>query len=175
MSPLNEAQRRYVLTTFRQIDEIVSEVAETLMRGAEGFASPFSDLVPDATAVQAQALAASVDQLRAVLVDALAGWGIETPPPRTGAVWSARVHLGAIQVVLADLKTSRLRAYGSIDPAAGRAVEEVAAELRSLVSRMQEQLTPGHGFDLEGGEDVAAALPEEPADAGDDDPGSASR
>ncbi len=147
MSPLNEAQRRYVLTTFHQIDEIASEVVETLRRGTEGFASPFADLVPDATPVQAQELAAAVTGFRRVLVAALAGWDIDTPPPKTGAVWSARVHLGAIQVALADLKSSRLRAYGSVDPDAVRAVEEVAAELRSLVSRMQELLTPGPGPD----------------------------
>lgn len=149
MSPLNEAQRRYVLITFRQIEEIAGEVADTLRRGTEGFASPFSDLEPDATPAQAQALATSVEHLRRVLVAALAGWGIESPPPRTGAVWSARVHLGAIQVALADLKASKLRGYGEIDPSAARAVEGVAAEIRALVGRMQDQLAPERERDRE--------------------------
>jgi hypothetical protein len=147
---LNGPQRRHLLGVARYVDRLLSEARRDLSGGGS---SLFADCVPDATPAHLRWFDHMAGQVRALLRRSLAEAGVEVPPPRTGALWSARVHLTTAEIAASDLEGAAMRGYGPLTDEAVAELGRLAAELRSALRHAAGGLVPATGGERPPGQD----------------------
>lgn len=126
---LNPSQTTRVVATLRVLDELLHSV----QAAARGTASPFDRTRPDLDPGEIRLLESFLASLRGSMVRALDRLGIPRPAPSISARWSIETTLGFAEITASELNARSLRAYGDVDPQAGREVDAITTELRELI------------------------------------------
>jgi len=140
---MNDAQRRYLLAIFRQIDELLAEANGRLDAGtAERL---FPPCAADATPIQQKHTADYARRLHSALRESLARLAIDVPPPGTSGIWLARTLLMKAQVAVAGLEPHKMTGHGPLADHDARELRAVAAELSNGLDQMEAYLAQGPG------------------------------
>ncbi len=145
---LNPYQASRVLTGFKYVDQLLSEVESILF--ASNSKSPFPKYRNDLTPAQVKVVQDFIARIRAQMVQALKSLDITPPGPQFGATHSIRVSLEFADITFADCRPEALRGYGEVPPATVPELNGVVNEMSSLVRKLSAYLTQGLGQDLEG-------------------------
>ncbi len=129
---------RRLLTTFRHVDELVSQAVARLEPASSD--SPLSEFVRDGQAAQYQAAAECLDGLRERMGRFLAGHQIPVPTRNVSALWAAHTACLHARLSVEELRPGPMRGCGKLTPAAERELEALADELSSLLQRMTDLL-----------------------------------
>jgi GTP-binding protein EngB required for normal cell division len=138
--------QRYLLSSFRSIDKLLSEALANLRADDDG--RLFATHTPDATESQRQVLSDYVAQLRFILRRFLQARAFSDMHRSVGALWSFRVAINFAAITVEELRPSYLRGYGNIDPESEAAIERLASDLKVLLRRMARYLDHGEGAGL---------------------------
>jgi GTP-binding protein EngB required for normal cell division len=144
---LGRRHRSVLASTLSYLEELLGKVG-TIADGAAS-RSPFSAYQMDLSPAQQTVVADLLADVRARMADAIE-WLALTPPERTVASWAIHVTLERADIALAEVRASRLRGYGELDPDAALAVEEYLADLARRLRRLQVYLARGPEADLGG-------------------------
>ncbi len=142
----NESQQRYVVSRLRSIDEMLSEAADRLEPADAGRA--FTTVVPDATPAQRKVLADYLAQLRFALRRFMLAQQLRDERVPTSGLWSLRTSIEFARIAVEELRPKYWRGYGEVDPESAAAAERFAAELTTLLRRVEDYLVRGEGGTL---------------------------
>jgi small GTP-binding protein len=142
---LNPNHRRALSNALAHLEELLVKL-ETVAAGAAS-GSRFSAYRPDLNPVQQSVVAGYLADVRSRMADAIELLGVG-PPERTSAAFALLVTLESADIALAEVRASRLRGYGELDPQAALAVEEYLADLARRLRRLQVYLARGPRGDL---------------------------
>ncbi len=137
---LQPNHERRLLTTFRHVDELVSQAVARLEPASSE--SPLSEFVRDGQAAQYQAAAAFLNGLRERMGRFLAGHQIPVPKRNVSALWAAHTACQHARLSVEELRASPMRGCGKLTPAAERELETLADGLSSVLQRMSDLLAP---------------------------------
>lgn len=141
--PLNDNQKRRLLSSFHYVDDLLSGV-ETLLASTGG-TSPFSRHIQDIKPVQRKVVADSIALFREQMTAALKGLDIPLPTPNISGVWSVRTTLLSIDITLAELGPESMRGYGQLNADAEAVLTGLVAGLRQMLQRLANYLAEGAG------------------------------
>jgi hypothetical protein len=136
---LQPNHERRLLTTFRHVDELVSQAVARLEPASSD--SPLSEFVRDGQAAQYQA-AAFLNGLRERMGRFLADHQIPVPKRNVSALWAAHTACQHARLSVEELRASPMRGCGKLTPAAERELETLADGLSSVLQRMSDLLAP---------------------------------
>ena len=143
---LNESQQRYVLSRLRSLEETLSEAVEQLTPSEPG--RVFRTVSSDASAAQRKILNDYLAQLRFVLRRFMLSQQLRDELRPVGSLRSFQTALVFASIAAEELRPKYWRGYGDVDPDAAAAAERFAAELVTLLHRMEHYLADGEGGGL---------------------------
>jgi len=146
-SPLNEAQRRRLLTNAQYADKLLSDV-EAILAASES-KSIFPKYVPDLTPAQAQLVRHSIARFREQLGRVLEGLGVTHEGPAFGSMHSIRVTLAFARIAVQEMAPQYLRGYGPLAEGVAPQLQGLCAELEGLLKRLDSALAQGSAADLQ--------------------------
>jgi hypothetical protein len=129
---------RRVLTTFRFVDELVSQAVSRLDPASA--ASPLSEFVPDAKPDHHKVAAEYLESLRDFMRRFLDTHHISPPQRNVSALWAAHTACLHAKVSVEELRAGSMRGYGKLSPEADRELETLVAGLSDVLQRMSESL-----------------------------------
>lgn len=136
MATWTEAQARAILSRAVHVDRLLSQVRR-MVEAHPDLATPFvMDLLPE----QIPALLKQVDDIQALLEDALAQLDIPLPPPHQSVRRAASTTLTFAIDALEEWKPEALSAYGVVHPEAAQQVERLALALQQQLAVLQQHL-----------------------------------
>ncbi len=141
----NESQQRYLVSRLRSIDEMLSEASERL-EPAGGRA--FATIKPDATPAQRKVLGDYLAQLRFALKRFMLAQQLRDERTPTSGLWSFRTSIEFALIAVEELRPKYWRGYGDVDAESAAAAERFAAELTTLLRRIEGYLVRGEGGGL---------------------------
>ena len=141
MSSLTPAGLHHLVATFRRIDDLLIQ-AEADLAPAET-ARLFPDCSADAAPIQRQLIGDETRRVRAQMRTALERFGATSPPPRTGAVWTARTRLMAARIAVSELAPEHMRRHGALTESMESDVRTTADGLAERLDRMESYLAQG--------------------------------
>jgi GTP-binding protein EngB required for normal cell division len=142
----NESQERYVLSRLRSMEETLSEAVERLTPSESG--RVFRAVSPDASAPQRKTLTDYLAQLRFVLRRFMLAQQLRDELRPVGGLRSFQTALVFARIAAEELRPKYWRGYGDVDPDAAAAAERFAAEVVTLLHRMEDYLAGGEGGGL---------------------------
>jgi hypothetical protein len=128
---VNDPQKRRVAATFQHVDELLRTAAQAL--ASEEAASPFDELIRDASLEQQGALLKGARQVRDRMIGAMQRLQIPIPAPSIPATRSARTYLMFAEVDLEDIDPKRFGGYGSLSAEDAGTLEEICSELLAIL------------------------------------------
>lgn len=140
---LNESQQRYVLSRLRSLEETLSEAVEQLTPSEPG--RVFRTVSPDASAAQRKILTDYLAQLRFALRRFMLAQQLRDEFRPVGSLRSFQTALVFASIAAEELRPKYWRGYGDVDPDAAAGAERFAAELVTLLHRMEDYLAGGEG------------------------------
>jgi GTP-binding protein EngB required for normal cell division len=142
----NENQQRYVISRLHSIDQMLGEAADQLEPTDRG--RIFTTVSPDATPEQRKVLGDYLAQVRFALRRFMLTQQLhEERRPRSG-LWSFRTTLEFARIAAEELRPRYWRGYGAVHPESAAAAERFAAELATLLRRIEDYLVRGEGGSL---------------------------
>ena len=139
----NESQRRYLLSRLLSIEETLSEGVERLAPSEPG--RVFSTVSPDASPAQRKVLADYLAQLRFALRRFMFVQQLRDEVRTPGSLWSFQTAVVFARIAAEELRPKYWRGYGEVDPDSAAAAERIAAELVTLLHRVEEYIAGGEG------------------------------
>jgi GTP-binding protein EngB required for normal cell division len=137
---------RRLLTTFRYVDELVSEAVARLE--AASTASSLSEYVPDAKPVQQKVAMDHLDRLRGLMHRFLDRHNIPVPERQVSALWAARSACLYASVSIEELRARSMRGFGDLRPEAEHELESLVAGLSDVLRRLGDYLAQAPDGDL---------------------------
>jgi hypothetical protein len=131
---------RRLLTTFRYVDELVSQSVAKL--DAATTASPLSEIVADASPEQQKLAQESLKQLRGLMRRFLEDHQIPPPQQHQSALWQAHTACRHARASVEELQAGSMRGYGRLPPEAERELETLIAALSDVLKKMGDALAP---------------------------------
>ena len=144
---MNENHARHLVSTFRHMDNLLSE-AEQILATADS-KSPFAEYTQDSTPVQRKVIHDYIERVRQSMGRAMEGLGLPRPAPVCGALWAASGQLTFTQIAVAEMEPQRMRGYGDLSDEDIKAINEVVAELNAAIGRLLAYLNKGPDADLQ--------------------------
>jgi len=144
---MNENHARTLVTTFRHMDNLLSEAEQIL--ATAGSKSPFAEYTQDSTPVQRKVIHDYIERVRQAMGRAMEGLGLPRPAPVCGALWAASGQLTFTQIAVAEMEPQRLRGYGALSDEDSKAINEVVAELNAAIEQLLAYLNKGPDADLQ--------------------------
>jgi len=143
---LNPFQATRLRVTCQYIDKVLGEIEEILASTSSKAAFPryATDILP----AQRRTIEDYIARLRAQLIRVLDGQGIARQEPSIPASRAVRVHLGAIDIAVEELKPAYMRGYGVVPDGVATELNGIVGELSGLVQRLDRYLSEGVGEDL---------------------------
>jgi hypothetical protein len=129
---------RRLLTTFRHVDELVSQAVSRLDTAAN--APPLSEFLPDGTPDQQKLAAGCLDELREAMRRFLYSHQIPLPERRVSALWAAHSACLHAQLSVEELRPSSMRGCGKLTPEAERELETLVAGLSEVLQKLSDFL-----------------------------------
>ncbi len=142
----NESQRRYVLSRLRSIEETLSEAVEQLAPSELG--RVFRTVSSDATPTQRKILADYLAQLRFALRRFMLAQQLRDERRPTGSLWSLQTAVVFAKIAAEELRPKYWRGYGEVNSDSAAAAERFAAELTTLLHRIESYIAGGEGGSL---------------------------
>jgi len=133
MTELNENHKRSLLSGFRRVDYLLSDI-EKVMATSVDPPSPFQKYVPDITSAQQKIIAAEIAYIRAEMRRILENKGIEIDHAGISAVRAVSNAIHFADMAIEEMGPKHMRGYGKL-------TEEGIRELNEVTSRMQKLLT----------------------------------
>jgi GTP-binding protein EngB required for normal cell division len=146
-SPLNEAQRRHLLSNARYADQLLSDVEAILI--ASESKSIFPKYVPDVSPAQVKLIRNYITRFRDQLGRVMDGLGIVHQGPGFGSIHSIRVTLTFVRIAVQEMAPHYLEGYGKLRESAAPQLQGLCAELEGLLERMGGFLAEGSTADLQ--------------------------
>jgi hypothetical protein len=131
---------RRLLTTFRHVDELVSQAVSRLE--PEASASPLCEFVPDANPDQHQVATECLERMRSLMGCFLASHSIPAPQRTVSALWAAHSACLHARLSVEELRAGSMRGCGKLSPEAERELETLLAGLSEALQRLSESLAP---------------------------------
>ncbi|MGD0261515.1 MAG: dynamin family protein [Verrucomicrobiota bacterium] len=144
---MNENHARHLVTTFRHVDNLLSE-AERILATA-GSKSPFAEYTQDSTPVQRKVIHDYTERVRQALGRAMEGLALPRPAPVCGALWAASGQLTFAKIAVTEMEPQWMRGYGALSDEDIKAINEVVAELNATIGRLLAYLNKGPDADLQ--------------------------
>ncbi len=151
---LQPNHERRLLTTFRHVDELVSQALARLEPASSD--SPLSEFVRDGQVAQYQAATECLDRLRELMGRFLTAHQVPVPKRNVSALWAAQTACVHARLSVEELRVGSMRGCGRLTPEAERELESLADGLSALLLRMNDLLATS----------PAATGPPPPADTG---------
>ncbi len=142
----NESQRRYLLSRLLSIEETLSEGVERLAPSEPG--RVFRTVSADATPTQRKILADYLAQLRFALRRFMLAQQLRDERRPPGSLWSLQTAVVFAKIAAEELRPKYWRGYGAVDPDSAAAAERFAAELTTLLHRIEDYVAGGEGGGL---------------------------
>jgi GTP-binding protein EngB required for normal cell division len=146
-SPLNEAQRRHLLSNARYADQLLSDV-EAILNASES-KSIFPKYAPDVSLAQAKLIRNYIARFRDQLARVMDGLGIVHEGATFGSIHSIRVTLTFVRIAVQEMAPRYLEGYGELRESAVPQLQGLCAELEGLLERMGGFLAEGSTADLQ--------------------------
>ncbi len=146
MNGFNENHKLRLRTTFKYVDESLSQVVQLL--DASQAQSPFSNHIPDATPIQGRVISDYAARLRFQMLDIIEHSGISLPERRISTIWAARAVLSSIDIAIEEIKPQYMRGYGDLPQEAVQELDLIVAQLAEILGKMERYLAQGSGRDL---------------------------
>jgi hypothetical protein len=140
---LQPNHERRLLTTFRHVDELVSQAVARL--GPVSSESPLSEFVLDGKPEQHQKAADYLDRVRELMGRFLAAHQIPVPQQNVSALWAAHSACLHARLSVEELRAGPMRGCGKLSPEAERELEALAVGLSSLLQQLSEVVAPPAG------------------------------
>ncbi len=144
---MNENHARTLVTTFRHMDNLLSEAEQIL--ATAGSKSPFAEYTQDSTPLQRKVIHDYIERVRQAMGRAMEGLDLPRPAPVCGALWAASGRLTFTHIAVAEMEPQRLRGYGALSDEDITAINEVVAELNAAIERLLAYLNKGPDADLQ--------------------------
>ncbi len=142
----NESQQRYLVSRLRSIDQMLTEASDRLEPVDRGQA--FMAVKPDATPAQRKVLGDYLAQLRFALRRFMISQQLRDEHSPTSGLWSFRTSIEFARVAAEELRPRYWRGYGEVEAESAAAAERFAAELTTLLRRIEDYLRRGEGGSL---------------------------
>lgn len=146
-SPLNEAQRRHLLSNARYADQLLSDV-EAILNASES-KSIFPKYIPDVSLAQVKLVRNYIVRFRDQLARVMDGLGIVHQGAGFGSIHSIRVTLTFVRIAVQEMAPRYLEGYGELRESAVPQLQGLCAELEGLLERMGGFLAEGSTADLQ--------------------------
>jgi GTP-binding protein EngB required for normal cell division len=144
---MNENHQRHLLSTFQYVDNLLSEAERILI--SSGSPSPFQEYSPDSTPVQRKVAHDYIVRVRETMRRILEELKIPLKPPISGAIWAARSHLSFASISIAEIEPEPMKGYGKISSEDEQMLNNIVAELNSVLNRLGTYLAQGADADLQ--------------------------
>jgi hypothetical protein len=131
---------RRLLTTFRHVDELVSQAVARLE--PEASASPLCEFVPDANPDQHRVATECLERMRSLMGGFLASHSIPAPQRNVSALWAAHSACLHARLSVEELRAGSMRGCGKLSPEAERELETLVAGLSEVLQRLSDSLAP---------------------------------
>ncbi len=129
---------RRLLTTFRHVDELVSQAVARLE--PEASASPLSEFIPDANPNQLEVATECLERMRSLMGGFLASHSIPAPQRNVSALWAAHSACLHARLSVEELRAGSMRGCGKLSPEAERELAALVEGLSELLQRLSESL-----------------------------------
>lgn len=139
--PLNDNQKRHLLSSFRYVDGLLSNIEALL--ASTGTASPFSQYIQDITPVQEKVIIEGITRLRAQMAAAIKKMRIALPTPAISGAWAVQSMLLNVDIALVEVGPKHMRGYGEVDAEVERTLTGLVAELEQTLRRLSDGLAEG--------------------------------
>ncbi len=130
---LSDIQKRYLMLTFKHIDESLNNALLPILADTE---NPFSPYRHDMSRENREKLRQELEHLRARMLNILEAENITLPPPHLSQLWSFQTALLSAKVALEELHPKHMRGYGELAPETAQALEKQLAPLEEQVNRL---------------------------------------
>jgi GTP-binding protein EngB required for normal cell division len=144
---LNQNHARRIASTFAYVDNLLQTV-ERLASTPGIRQSEFTREQPDLSETEARLLLSLVVTARERMLTTLEHLGLPRPQANLSARWSVMTAFRFVDIALSELTAKELGGYGRIDAGSAAEVTAVASELRELIARGREMLSPHAGEKL---------------------------
>jgi GTP-binding protein EngB required for normal cell division len=142
-----ENQRRYFTSQLRYIDELLGEALHELDPEQDPH-RVFQKIQHDATLAQRKTLGDFVSQVRFSLRRFIQAHDLNDNRALPSGLWAFRTAVSFARIAAEELRPKYWSGYGTVEPAAAAAGERFAAELVSILGRMDGYLLRGDGVEL---------------------------
>ncbi len=142
---LNSSHKHHLLTSFKYVDELLSDVESILLSSTSK--SPFPRYRADLSPVQIKVVQDYIARIRAQMIQVLKSRGISPPERRVGATHAIRVNLEFTTIAFDDCRPAALRGYGEVPESAIPELDGLLEEMRSLVRKLITYLAQDVGQD----------------------------
>lgn len=138
MSGLNENHKRNLLSTFQEIDRLLT-LAVSQLQVSES-PSPLNSINSDADEMLKSIAQNWLEDVRATMRSILEENGIELPEPEISAVWNFRVSMIQAANYADNLRPRQMLQYGSLAPDAADTLSSISHRLRTQMDSMLQLL-----------------------------------
>lgn len=156
MASLNENHKRRIFSSFKYVDNLLSE---SLNAVAPARSSLYSRCVEDITPLELRWVENYAEKIREQMGRLLERFQIELPPPATPSSWILKTNLTVLDIALEELYPPQMRGYGEIDQTTASDLTWTLQEIRRLLSQLLTFLAEARGSQ----EQRLAKLQAEPA------------
>jgi GTP-binding protein EngB required for normal cell division len=129
--PLNEAQRRALVTRWQEIDRLMAEV-ETVL-SAETSKSAFPKFKTGLSPVQIRVVGDYIAGVRRELLQFANAFNVELPTAQLASLHAVRVDLMFAEIAAEECAPERMRGYGELR-------DETVPQLRGMVEQLKSSL-----------------------------------
>ncbi len=143
---LNWSHRLHLLTSFKYVDNLLSDVEGILF--SSNSKSPFPRYRPDLLPVQIKVVQDYIALIRAQMIQVLKSQGVSPPGPRVGANHAIRVNLEFADIAFDECRPTAMRGYGDVPESLIPEISGLVEEMRSLVKKLSRYLTQDLQQDL---------------------------
>lgn len=138
MSGLNENHKRNLVSTFQEIDRILTQAVSQLE--VSELPSPLDAVNADADATLISIAQNWLEDVRATMRSILEENGVDLPAPEISAVWNFRVSMIQAANYVDNLRPKQMRQYGILEPSAVATLDSISGRLRTQMDSMLQLL-----------------------------------
>ncbi len=145
MSGLNENHKRNLISTFQEIDRILTQAVSQLEVSESP--SPLDSVNADADETLISIAQNWLEDVRATMRSILEENGVDLPTPEISAVWNFRVSMIQAANYADNLRPKQMRQYGPLTSDAASTLDMVSRRLRTQMDSMLQLLDASHVSD----------------------------
>lgn len=139
MTELTENHTRTLLTGFRYVNDLLSDI-ERVMATPENPETPFPKYIKDITPAQQKIIAAEIAHIRVVMRRILEDKGIKITHPRISAADAIRTAIHFADIAMEEKRPKHMKGYGELTEEAKRELNDITSEMQALLKKILKVL-----------------------------------